>query len=95
MWGTEPHLRKLFASGAAAIGIAPRVFSFCYRCAEHFTEIFRTRYRPVHKACAVLPAEQADGLMHDLAELLNGLNRAASWFLIVPSDYLEVVMTRR
>jgi ubiquinone/menaquinone biosynthesis C-methylase UbiE len=95
LWGTEPHLRNLFGDGAAAIAITPRVFNFRYRSAAHFIEVFRTWYGPVHKAYAALPADQADGLTRDLAELLDGLNRAGSGSLVVPAEYLEVVVTKR
>jgi len=48
----------------------------------------------VHKAFASLPAEQGAALERDIAALLEGLNRAGSGSLVVPSEYLEVVATR-
>ena len=60
----------------------------------HFIDVFRTWYGPVHKAFASLPAEQGAALERDIAALLEGLNRAGSGSLVVPSEYLEVVATR-
>jgi len=95
LWGTEAHLKELFGDGAASIAITPRMFNFRYRSPAHFIEVFRTWYGPVHKAFAALPPEGAAALEKDLTELMNGLNRAGPDSLIVPSEYLEIVVTRR
>ena len=57
--------------------------------------MFRTWYGPVHKAFAALPQDGAAALERDLTELLDRLNRAAPGSLVVPSAYVEVVVTRR
>ena len=49
----------------------------------------------MHKAFAALGAEKGAALEHDLAELLNGLNRGGKTSLVVPSEYLEIVVTLR
>ena len=48
----------------------------------------------MHKAFAALPPEKASLLEQDLRELLNRLNRAGPKSLVVPSNYVEVVITR-
>jgi ubiquinone/menaquinone biosynthesis C-methylase UbiE len=95
LWGKRTHLQDLFAGTAASIVITPRTFNFRYRSAAHFIEVFRTWYGPVHKAYASLPPEQALALTADLTELLNQHDRTAGRSLVVPSEYLEVVITRR
>jgi len=95
LWGVESHLRELFGENAGAVDVTPRWFNFRYRSAAHFIEVFRTWYGPVHKTFAALPAEQAAVLERDLAELLDSLNRAGPGSLVVPSEYLEVIVTRR
>jgi ubiquinone/menaquinone biosynthesis C-methylase UbiE len=95
LWGTEAHLRTLFGEQAADIQLHPRVFQFRYRSAAHFLDVFRRWYGPVHKAFAALPPEQGATLARDLTELLESLNRAGPGSLIVPSEYVEVVVTRR
>jgi ubiquinone/menaquinone biosynthesis C-methylase UbiE len=94
LWGTEQHLRELFDPGAASITITPRAFQFRYRSAEHFVEMFRRWYGPVHKAFLALGPDAAASLERDLCTLLNGMNRAGAGSLVVPSDYFEVVVTR-
>jgi len=95
LWGSEAHLRSLFGARAAKIDVTPRIFNFRYRSAAHFIDIFRTWYGPVHKAFAALGPEKGAALERDLAELLNGLNRAGKASLVVPSEYLEIVVTIR
>lgn len=95
LWGTEAHLHALFGEQAANIQAQSRMFQFRYRSAAHFLDVFKRWYGPVHKAFAALPAEQAAALERDLTELLHSLNRAGPDTLIVPSEYLEIVITRR
>jgi SAM-dependent methyltransferase len=95
LWGVPAHLKELFGDRAAAIAVTPRSFNFRYRSAAHFIEVFRTWYGPVHKAFAALPAEGAAALERDLTELLDRSNRAGAGTLVVPSEYLEIIVTRR
>ena len=94
LWGTEAHLRTLFGSAAANVQATSRDFAFRYRSAAHFIDVFRTWYGPVNKAFAAQTPEQAEALAAELAELLESLNRAGPGSLVVPSEYLEVVVTR-
>ena len=87
--------RRCSARGASIDDRRTRTFNFRYRSAAHFIDVFRTWYGPVHKAFAALPAEQGAALERDLTELLERLNRAGPGSLVVPSEYLEVVVTRR
>ncbi len=93
LWGTEAHLEKLFAGTAAAIQVNRRIFTFRYRSAAHFIEVFRTWYGPVHKAFAAL-GDKAGALEADLTALLERLNVAGPRSLVVPGEYLEIVVRR-
>jgi hypothetical protein len=94
LWATRARLGELFAGKSRAIEATPRTFAFRYRSADHFLEIFRTFYGPVLKAFAALePANQA-ALRHDMVSLLAQCNRADDGTLVVPSEYLEVVIAR-
>lgn len=95
LWGVETHLQTLFEEGAADIAVRQRLFNFRYRSAAHFIEVFRTWYGPVHKAFAALPDSAARALEFDLAELLNRMNQGGPSSLVVPGEYLEVVIARR
>jgi hypothetical protein len=95
LWGVEQHLQSLFAQAAASIAVTRRTFNFRYRSAQHFIDVFRTWYGPVRKAFLGLPQSEAESLEKELAVLLNESNRAGPGSLIVPSEYLEVVITKR
>jgi hypothetical protein len=92
LWGTEAHLKYLFGERAAKISASLRYFNFRYRSPAHFIEVFRTWYGPVHKAFAALPA---DKLEREMTQLLERSNRAGPGSLVVPGEYLEIVITRR
>jgi len=95
LWGTEAHIREIFGERAATLRIVPRTFNLRYRSAAHFVEVFRAWYGPVHKAFAALTPDKAAALEHDLMQLLQGANRAGAHSLVVPSEYVEVIVTRR
>ena len=94
MWGAGPHLHRLFGDRAARIRITPRHFHFRYRSAAHFIEVFRTWYGPIHKAFIVLGDEKGRALEADLLELIERLNVGGSRSLVVPGEYLEIVVER-
>lgn len=95
LWGDEKQLHKLFDEHAASISVTRRMFNFRYRSAAHFVDVFRTWYGPVLKAFAALPSDQGAALERDLVTLLDNANRAGPDSLVVPSEYVEVVVTRR
>ena len=94
-WGVEANLHTLFGETASAVTVTPRVFNFRYRSPAHFIEVFRTWYGPIHKAFLALPPDGARQLEADLTELLQRMNLAGASSLVVPSEYLEIVVTRR
>ena len=93
LWGTDAHVRELFP-GATGIEHTVRTFHFRYRSPEHWVDIFRTYYGPVHKAFAALDDERQRSLEADLMALLRSLNRDGTRSLIVPGEYLETVITK-
>jgi ubiquinone/menaquinone biosynthesis C-methylase UbiE len=95
LWGTEAHLRELFGDGISELTITRRMFVFRYRSAEHWLDVFRTYYGPTLKAFAALDEAGQAGLARDLTEVLGRFNQGGSETLAVPSEYLEVVATRR
>jgi ubiquinone/menaquinone biosynthesis C-methylase UbiE len=94
-WGTQAHLHTLFNGNADTIDVTSRMFNFRYRSPEHFVEIFRRWYGPVHKAFGRLEEQQANALQAELIELISRLNQAGPDSMVVPSEYLEVVIHRR
>ena len=94
LWGTEPHIVELFGAQAADIRTARRNFNFRYQSAAHWLQIFRDFYVPTHKAFAALYAPGQDALEKDITALLNRCNIAGSASLVIPGEYLEVVITK-
>jgi hypothetical protein len=95
LWGTEPHIVQLFGAQAADIRTERRHFNFRYRSAAHWVQVFRDYYGPTHKAFAALEGELAESFEADIVSLLERLNVAGPESLIVPSEYLQVVITKR
>jgi ubiquinone/menaquinone biosynthesis C-methylase UbiE len=95
LWGTEPHIVELFGDQAADIRTVRKHFHFRYRSAAHWIQVFRDFYGPTHKAFAALDTTGQDALGKDIAALLDDYNVAGSGALVVPSEYLEVVIVKR
>jgi ubiquinone/menaquinone biosynthesis C-methylase UbiE len=95
LWGTRQRLTEMFDAGASAIRAEPHLFNFRYRSPEHFLEIFKTYYGPVLKAFAALEPAKQEQLHDDLYALIVRMNRASNGSMVVPSEYLEVVITKR
>ena len=95
LWGTETRLVELFGPEAADIQVNRRHFNFRYRSAEHWIDIFRNYYGPTLKAFAALEEDRRPALHAALLELLARFNRAGAGSLVVPGEYLEVVVTKR
>ncbi|MGZ3359044.1 MAG: class I SAM-dependent methyltransferase [Xanthobacteraceae bacterium] len=95
LWGTEARIKEMFGASAASIKAERRNFNFRYRSPEHFLEIFKNYYGPTLKAFAALDAANQQGLTNDLLALIGRMNRAEDGTMVVPSEYLEVVITKR
>ena len=94
MWGSHTHLEALFGS-KVSIAAEKKHFNFRYKSPEHWLKIFRTYYGPVLKTFqAVDPTERAS-FERDIHALLDELNVAKDGTLVVPSEYLEVVITKK
>ena len=95
LWGTEEHLRELFDDAVAQIHVERRLFNMRYASAAHWLQIFRDFYGPVHRAFMSLDAGAQQALEQDIVALLERFNTAAPASLVVPSEYLEVIVTKR
>jgi len=95
LWGTQARIEEMFGAQASSITVAAREFAFRYRSPQHWMEVFKTYYGPLLKTFAALqpPAQQA--LHDDLVALIDRLNRAKDGTMVVPSGYVEVVITKR
>jgi ubiquinone/menaquinone biosynthesis C-methylase UbiE len=92
LWGTEEHLDELF--GGALMKITRQMFNFRYASAAHWLQVFRDYYGPTSKAFAALDPAGQQALERDIADLLERLNIAGPMSLVVPSEYLEMVISK-
>jgi len=93
LWGTKAHLAALFPE-AADIACTSRFFNFRYRSAAHWVQVFRDYYGPTHKAFAALDATRGAALEADIVALLEELNVGGPDSLVIPGEYLEVVIVK-
>jgi len=68
---------------------------FRYRSAEHRIEVFKTWYGPLLKAFAALEPAAQSALEADLKALIARFDRSGGTSMVVPGEYLEVVVARR
>jgi len=94
LWGTRAALEEMFNAQSRSIKAEPHLFNFRYRSPEHFLDVFRTFYGPVLKAFAALDTTSQQNLRNDLHALIVRMNKSGDTTMVVPSEYLEVVITR-
>jgi ubiquinone/menaquinone biosynthesis C-methylase UbiE len=94
-WGTEDYLEQLFRESASDIHAVHRDFVFRYRSPAHWIEIFRTWYGPVHKTFAALDGDAQRRFEKDLLALIDEFNSSGDSTMVVPSEYVEVVIVRK
>lgn len=95
LWGTKARIAEFFEAQSLSIDIETRTYVFRYRSPEHWLQVFRTYYGPVLKAFAALDTQEQAALEADLLALVERFNRSGDDGMVVPGEYLEVVVTRR
>lgn len=93
MWGTKAHLKDLFGSNAT-IEAENKNFVFRYKSPTHWVDVFRSYYGPVLKTFGALEIDKRAALEVDIHGLLHKFNIAGDGTVVVPSEYLEVVITK-
>jgi ubiquinone/menaquinone biosynthesis C-methylase UbiE len=92
LWGTELRLAELFPGHA--VRATPQIYTMRYKSAVHWLGVFKTYYGPTNRAFEALDSAKQAALQTDILALLGRFNRGGSETLIVPSAYLEVVVTK-
>jgi len=95
LWGTKARLEELFGKSAKEIRAASRQFTFRYRSPAHWIEVFRTYYGPMNKTYGALDAAKQAAFTQDVLALMARDNRSGDGSLVLPSEYLEVVIERK
>jgi ubiquinone/menaquinone biosynthesis C-methylase UbiE len=94
-WGTKARLEELFDGAAVQIRATHREFAFRYRSPAHWLEIFKAYYGPINKTFGALTPEKQSALTQELLALMERRNRSGDGTLVLPSEYLEVVIERK
>jgi ubiquinone/menaquinone biosynthesis C-methylase UbiE len=92
LWGARPYVMELF--GGAACEMQVKNFMFRYRSDNHWLGTFKTYYGPILKAYESLDEEQAHALTADIKALIKWFNRAGDGTMVVPAEYLQVVIQK-
>jgi ubiquinone/menaquinone biosynthesis C-methylase UbiE len=95
LWGTRARIEELFGQGASAIETLPRNYAFRYRSPQHWMDVFKTYYGPLLKTFAALQPPAQEALHRDVMALIERFNRATDGTMVAPSEYLEVIVTKR
>jgi SAM-dependent methyltransferase len=95
LWGTKTGLEALFGKTAREIHTTQREFVFRYRSPMHWIDVFRTYYGPMNKTFGALDAERQAAFTRDVLALMESRNRSGDRSLVLPSEYLEVVIKRK
>jgi ubiquinone/menaquinone biosynthesis C-methylase UbiE len=93
-WGSASGIAELFPSNVKVLAAERRNFAFRYQSAAHFVDVFRRFYGPTHKAFEALDEAKRAQLNADLTQLLDKANKSHRGSLVVPGEYLEVVLER-
>jgi ubiquinone/menaquinone biosynthesis C-methylase UbiE len=95
LWGATARLEELFGKAAKEIRTTSREFCFRYRSPAHWIEVFRTYYGPMNKTFGALDADKQAAFTQELMSLMESRNRSGDRTLVLPSEYLEVVIERK
>jgi ubiquinone/menaquinone biosynthesis C-methylase UbiE len=95
LWGTREWIERAFAAETTKFAAEPRHFRFRYRSPQHFLDVFRAYYGPTLKAFEALDEGTGKKLAQDILDLITRLNISGDKTMLVPSEYLQVVATRR
>ena len=92
-WGDKGWLETAFAENGS-VSTVRRNFVFRYRSPEHFVELFRNLYGPVHKAFLALDENAQSSLEADLLKLIDEFNDATDGSMRVRAEYLEAIIAK-
>jgi SAM-dependent methyltransferase len=92
LWGTEDHLRALFAGTGIAWTFARGSNPWRFASAEAWTAFMETKYGPAVKARVRLTAEgRWDECRAEIVELVERLNVAKDGSLLIRAEYLVAI----
>jgi ubiquinone/menaquinone biosynthesis C-methylase UbiE len=94
LWGTRARLEEFFGRTAREIRTNLRAFVFRYHSPAHWIEVFRTYYGPITRTLGALDTDRQAAFVQDVLALIERHNRSGDRTLVLPSEYLEIVIER-
>ena len=94
LWGREPYLGELFDGLVESLTCTERTFTFRFRSAEAFVDLFRDTYGPTLKAFEAVGDSGAAALHADLVELIRRFAGTGTGPVAIPASWLETVAIR-
>jgi SAM-dependent methyltransferase len=94
LWGTDARLSELFGCDAESITLNAETYVWRYKSPEHWVTTWRAIYGPLNKAFAALDGGEQAALETDLLALIEEFNIADDGTMVVPSDYVEVIVVK-
>jgi SAM-dependent methyltransferase len=95
LWGSEEHVRGLFADTDVELEFARGHNPFRFDSAEHFVVFFETHYGPTLKARERLTAEgRWEECRREIVAIAERRNEANDGSLLLPSEYLIAIGRR-
>lgn len=93
LWGSATWLKDTFGPNASSMAVKSKRFMFRYHSPQHFIDVFRNFYGPVHKAFLALHTNGQAALAADILMAISQFNTTSDGSMRVPSEYAEVVIT--
>jgi ubiquinone/menaquinone biosynthesis C-methylase UbiE len=94
LWGTQDRLNELFDTDSSTIEITQETYVWRYKSPRHWLELWREVYGPLQKAFGALEESAQEQLAIDLLALIDRCNVAQDGTMVVPAEYVEVVVTK-
>lgn len=92
-WGTAFRLHELFRT-AETIETNQRFFVFRSHSTERWLEVLSVHYGPLLRAMGALDETERVAALAELLDLANGSNQTEDGTMVIPSEYLEAVITK-
>ena len=94
-WGTEARIEELFDGAIADVRFERRHMVFRHESPVAYLRYWERYYGPILKSFEAVGPDGRAALEADLLDLIARFNRAEDGTMVVPSEYLETVITRR
>lgn len=91
LWSDEAHLHELFPK-ATSIELTPRTVKVRWPSPEFWLDFFRQNFGPFVQAFKLVGPDGAESLAADLIAMATRLNISGDHTLVMPQDYVDVVI---